>query len=335
MDLSKLNSVLKNEPKYRYKQIGKAIYQELIDSWSQATNLPKDLRDVLEESCPLGIAAQIKQAADSSQKALIVFSDGLTVETVLIKHFDGRNTVCVSSQVGCALGCLFCATGRIGFKRNLPAGEIVEQVLFFARRLKKEKQKVTNIVFMGMGEPFLNYENVLAAIKILNDPEKFNLGIRRFSISTAGITHGIKKLAKEGLDINLAISLHAPDSKLRSRIMPINDKYPLEKILKAVREYIEATRRRVMFEYVMIKDLNDSPEQARQLAALIKGYLGFVNLISYNQTEMFKASTAEKIKKFKEILEKQRIPVVIRHRFGEGIEAACGQLAGKNKKIIK
>ncbi|MBU1102650.1 23S rRNA (adenine(2503)-C(2))-methyltransferase RlmN, partial [Patescibacteria group bacterium] len=188
--------------------------------------------------------------------------------------------------------------------------------------------KINNVVFMGMGEPFLNYDNVLAAIKILNDKEGFNLGARHFSISTVGITEGIEKLAQEKMEVNLAISLHAPNDKLRSSIMPINKKYPLGKILRAVDEYIKQTRRRVMFEYIMIEEINDSDDCARQLADLLKNTLGFVNLITYNPTGIFKPSSSQRLNKFKEILEKAGVAVTQRYRFGDDIKGACGQLAG-------
>lgn len=331
MDLTNIKTVLKDQPKFRYKQVDKAIYQDLIEDWLEATNLPVNLRQELKKECPLEIKAELSGQGDN-QKALITLADGLKIETVLIKHRDGRNTVCVSSQVGCLMGCVFCATGKIGFRRNLEEEEIVEQVLFFARALKKIGQKISNVVFMGMGEPFLNYENVIKSIRFMNSSEGLNLGARRFSISTAGVTHGIKNLAKENLDVNLALSLHAANNDLRSVLMPINKKFPLNKVLKAIDEYIEITRRRVMFEYILINEINDSPEHARQLAALVKGKLGFVNLIPYNKTDIFKPSTTERIKKFKEILEKERVSVVQRQSFGQDIEAACGQLAGKEKR---
>jgi len=240
-----------------------------------------------------------------------------------------RNTVCVSSQVGCPLGCLFCATGKMGFKRNLENFEMVEQVLFFARYLKNLKARVTNVVFMGMGEPFLNYENVLSAIKILNDKDGFNLGARKFSISTVGITEGIEKLAEESLEVNLAISLHAPDNELRSQLMPNGKKYNIEKILETVDDYIKKTNRKVMIEYLMIKDVNDSDDSAGKLAKLMKRRLYLVNLISYNPTADFQPSTKERIKRFKSILEKAGVYVTERYRFGREIKAACGQLVGK------
>lgn len=340
MNISKLGKLLADEPKYRFKQAFAAIFKDLIADWDEASSLPITIRGLLKENCPLTIEAEVSRSADGTEKALIRFEDGLAVETVLISHLDGRHTVCVSSQVGCPMGCLFCATGKIGFRRNLTRDEIVEQVIFFARRLKKKNTRITNIVFMGMGEPFLNYDNVLGAIRFLNDENTLNLGARRFSISTAGVTHGIRKLAEEKMEINLALSLHAPDELTRSRIMPINKKYPLDKVLTEIKNYTEKTRRRVMFEYLMIDGWNDSPEQAEKLSRLLKGMLGFVNLISYNATRLnggqagvFKSSPPERIKKFKQILGKNRLSVLERHRFGEGIEAACGQLAGKKKGL--
>ena len=341
MDLTKLNEILKKEPSYRLKQVEKIIFQDLIDDWSQAKVLPVELREELNKKCPLKINFQASISKDEkSIKALITLKDGSKIETVLMRHERDRNTVCVSSQVGCPLGCSFCATGKLGFKRNLEIFEIVEQVLFFARHLKTKNEKITNVVFMGMGEPFLNYDNVLEAIKILNNKNGFNLGARHFSISTVGITENIKKLSEEKLQINLAISLHAPEDELRSKIMPINKKYPIEEVLMAVEEYIKKTKRRVMIEYVMIDGVNDSDECAKKLAELVKRPLCFVNLISYNPagiyeaynpTGIFKPSSPARIKIFKEILEKKGITVTQRYRFGQNIKAACGQLANKIK----
>jgi len=331
MDLTKLKDVLKKEPSYRFKQAEKLVFQDLIDNWSQAKTLPLELREELNKECPLKIDIQASVSKDEkSIKALVFLSDGLRVETVLMRHKDNRNTVCVSSQVGCPLGCSFCATGRIGFKRNLLVFEIIEQVLFFSRYLKSKGEKVTNVVFMGMGEPFLNYDNVLEAIKILNNKEGFGLGARHFSISTVGISEGIKRLSEEKIQINLAISLHAPKDDLRSSIMPVNKKYPISKVLEAVDGYVKETKRRVMFEYVMIKDVNDSDEEAGELVKLMKGSLYFVNLISYNPTGVFRPSSPDRIKRFKEILERKGISVTQRYRFGSELKAACGQLAGKS-----
>jgi 23S rRNA (adenine2503-C2)-methyltransferase len=330
MDLTKLNDILKNEPAYRLKQAKKAIFQDLIESWSKAKTLPQNLREVLDKKCSLKINVQASVSVDEKTiKALITLEDGLKIETVLMRHANGRNTVCVSSQVGCPLGCSFCATGKLGFKRNLEVFEIVEQVLFFSRYLKTKAAKVGSIVFMGMGEPFLNYDNVLGAIRILNDKEGFNLGARHFSISTVGIIEGIERLSEESLQVNLAISLHAPDDKLRSEIMPINRKYPIKEVLTAIDKYIKTTKSRVMIEYVMINGVNDSEECAEKLAKLAKRPLVFVNLISYNPTGIFEPSSSGRIKKFKEVLEKRGVAVTQRYKFGGNIKAACGQLAGE------
>ena len=331
MDLIQFQELFKKESRYRLMQAKKALFQDLIKNWQQATVLPLSLREELDKKCPIETSAKTFISKDKNTvKALLVLGDGLKIETVLMRHKDKRNTVCVSSQVGCPLDCSFCITGKAGFKRSLESWEIVEQVLFFARYLKKDQEKITNVVFMGMGEPFLNYQNVIEAIKILNDKDGFNLGARHFSISTVGIVEGIKELAKEKLQINLAISLHAPNDELRSKLMPINKTYPIQKILNAVDDYIEKTRRRVMFEYIMIRDLNDSEEEAKALAKLMKKPLYFVNLVSYNPTGTFKPSPSSRIKKFKESLEKEGVVVTQRYRFGQDIEGACGQLAAED-----
>ena len=334
MSCLNLEEVLKKEPSYRLKQIKRALFFDLILSWDEVTTLPLRIKKELNQQCPIGIRAKtVSSRSGQTVKAVIALEDGLEIESVLMQHKDRRNTVCVSSQVGCPLACTFCLTGQMGFKRNLSGFEIVEQVLFFARFLKSKGQKITNLVFMGMGEPFLNYEEVMRAIKTLHDPEGFNLGARRISLSTVGIVEGIGKLAQENLEVNLAISLHAPNDELRSKLMPINKKYPLKKILNAVEDYIEKTRRRVMFEYIMIKNINDSDSCAYELAELLRRKLCFVNLISYNPTGKFVASSPQKIERFKKILEKEGIAVTQRFRFGEDIKAACGQLV-KNYSLM-
>jgi 23S rRNA (adenine2503-C2)-methyltransferase len=328
MDFKKLQKSFEGQPKYRWEQAQKNLFQSLINSWQEAMGLPLNLRKELDERFPIEISAEVFASKDKNTiKALIALEDGLEVETVLMRHEDTRNTVCVSSQVGCPMACSFCATGRMGFKRNLEIWEILEQILFFARYLKNIEEKITNIVFMGMGEPFMNYQNVMAAIKILNDKNGFNLGARHISVSTVGVVEGIERFANEELQINLAVSLHAPDNKTRSEIMPANKTYPIEKILKAVDEYIKKTNRRVMFEYLMLKGVNDSDEHARALAKLIKKPLYFVNLIAYNPTGIYNPSPASRIKKFKEILENAGITVTQRREFGQDISGACGQLA--------
>ncbi|MDD3032559.1 MAG: 23S rRNA (adenine(2503)-C(2))-methyltransferase RlmN [Candidatus Pacebacteria bacterium] len=322
MNLKNLEKIIEKEPAFRKKQIQKLIYQDLITSWDEATVLSLKLREDLKKETSLDINAQFFESKDV-KKALITLSDGLQIEAVLMRHED-RNTVCVSSQVGCALGCKFCATGKLGLKRNLTAEEILEQVLVFER-----SEPINNIVFMGMGEPFLNYDNVLQAIKILNNENAFNIGARHISISTVGIIEGIEKLSNENLQVNLAISIHAPNNILRSRIMPISKKYSLENILKAVDKYIEKTNRKVMFEYTLINDVNDSINEARELAKIMRHPLYLVNLIKYNNTKEFKAPSNEKIENFKNYLIKGGIHVTERFRFGGDIHAACGQLCLK------
>ncbi len=330
MDINKLNEILKDEPSYRLKQIKRSLFIDLINDWQQATTLSKELREKLSQNLPISIEGESLVSGDKKTiKSLITLEDGQKIETVLMRHKDKRNTVCLSSQIGCSLACEFCATGKLGFKRNLTSSEIVMQLLFFARLLSKEGERVTNAVFMGMGEPFLNYDNVLEAIRIINDKDGLNIGARRISISTAGIIEGIERLTKEKLQINLAISLHAASDDLRSKLMPINKKYPINKVLSAVKDYTKKTRRRVMFEYIMINGINDKEKDANALAKIMRNEFYFVNLISYNPTGIFKPSSGMKIKRFKELLETKSISVTQRYRFGDNIDAACGQLAGK------
>ncbi len=328
-----IQDILKDEPAFRIKQAYRAVYANLIESWSEASDLSLKLRELLEKECPLGMKVHEERSQDAKTIKAAIDFDGDVIEAVLMRHKE-RNTICVSSQVGCALKCAFCATGRLGFTRNLSAHEIVDQVLFFARILKKENESVTNVVFMGMGEPFLNYDEVMKAIKILNDKDGLNIGARKISISTVGIIDGIKKLTGEHLQVNLAVSLHAPNDFLRNEIMPINKNYPVKSLLRAVGEYIKKTNRKVVIEYVMLDEVNDTEDHARELAEILKKNLGSlfcVNLIAYNATDRFKSSSKEKIKIFKEILKKSDIEVIERYRFGTDIKAACGQLAGTVK----
>lgn len=353
MNLENLDKILEGEPKYRKIQVNEAIFKDLIEDWDNALNLPLNLREKLKKECPLRIEAspleikgEIKKSGEDNKtvKAVIVLRDSLKIETVLMRHKgkEGkkRNTVCVSSQVGCPLKCVFCATGGMGFKRNLTKWEIMEQVLFFARFLKNQDERITNIVFMGMGEPFLNYENVLSAIRILNDEKGLNIAARKISVSTCGIVPGIEKLAEEnspskqsevGLQINLAVSLHAPNNAVRDKLMPINKEYPLEKVLEAVQKYIKKTSRKVMFEYVLLKDINDTKECADELAKIMNNPLYFINLIVYNSAGIkgIEPSPLENIKKFKKILESAGAQFSERYRFGRSVKAACGQLGLK------
>ena len=340
--------ILKNGySQFRFKQAKKNVFTRLIESWDAATDLPEDLRALLAREVPIeSLSARllVESAKKDTLKALFATRDGLFIEAVLMRHDRDRRTVCVSSQAGCPMRCSFCATGKLGFKRNLTAEEIVDQVLFFARLINKKKECVTNVVYMGMGEPMNNYDNVMTSIRALNDKDGLNLGARHISISTCGIVPGIKKFAKEKLQVNLAISLHAADDKTRSRLMPVNEAYPLGKLMKAAGEYAVATRRKVMFEYILISGVNDSDEHARSLAALMgKNKLYHVNLIKYHETfakggtapacpavaAVFRAPARERMNRFFDILKKSGVSCTFRVSFGEDIAGACGQLAPK------
>lgn len=329
MNLKELEKYFNKYPEYRLEQAKKCLFDGLIENWEEATSLPKEIREELNKKFPIGLKGNSLKSKDGTEKASILLKDGKAIEAVLMKHKD-RNTVCVSTQVGCKLGCEFCMTGKMGFVRDLKWWEIIDQVLYFARELKKTEESVANVVFMGMGEPFLNYENVLKAIKVLNDENGFNIGARNMSISTAGLPEKIKQLAKEDLQVNLAISLHGADNDTRSSIMPINRKYPLEKLFEAVDYYIEETNRQVMFEYLLLKDVNDSKNDARKLANLMSDRLHFVNLIKYNETGEFITSPKKKIEIFKGILENEGVNFGQRYSFGEDIKGACGQLITEN-----
>lgn len=330
MNIEKLEEVLKDEPKYRIKQAEEAIFKNLIEDWNEATAFSLELREKLNKECPLNIVAEtLVSKTRDNLKARISLKNGVKIESVLMRHNDGRNTVCVSSQAGCSLRCKFCATGKMGFKRNLTAFEIVEQAVYFARFLKKENARLSNIVFMGMGEPFLNYENVIEAVRMFNDKNKLNIGARHISISTVGLIDGIQKFSKEKLQVNLAISLHASNNTLRSQIMPVNNKYPIEEILKVIDGYIKKTKRQVMFEYLLIENINDSDENALELAKLMKKPLYFLNLILYNPTGDFKPPSTKRVEAFKNILEKEKVDFSQRYRFGQDIKAACGQFSVK------
>ncbi|MFA6594179.1 MAG: 23S rRNA (adenine(2503)-C(2))-methyltransferase RlmN [Candidatus Buchananbacteria bacterium] len=342
MDLSALNKILANQPAYRLKQIKQAVYLKLIGDWDEATNLPAALKQKLKDDCPLGINAT-ETASGLSRKALIKLSDGALIETVLLYNADGRYTVCVSSQVGCPLGCLFCATGQGGFERNLTTEEITEQVIYFARQLKLENKKIDNVVFMGMGEPLLNWQNVAAAIGLLNDKDGFGLAARSISVSTCGLIEGLKNIIHYPLQINLAISLHAPNDELRRELMPIASSYKLEELFHQLKLYLKEKGRKLMFEYVMIDGVNDSDQQAKELVELLEKLpkkLVMVNLIPYNPiitrsgaiSRRFKASLPEQIKHFKAILNRSGIETTIRKSLGGDIAGACGQLAGKRKR---
>jgi len=318
------------EPRYRARQVFEWAWKHLVWDFSGMTNLPVSLRDRLGEEFTVGAAApgaSLIDAEEGTEKVLLKLPDGECVETVLMREED-RRTVCVSTQVGCPIGCAFCATGKMGFRRNLSAGEIALQVLFFARKLKGEGERVTHVVLMGMGEPLLNYEATLKAIRNLNHPWGLNLGARRFTVSTVGIPSGILRLAREGMQLNLAVSLHAPWDDLRQELIPLAKTYPIREVLDATEEYIRATKRRITYEYVLLHGVNDSLSAARALGKLLKGRLAHVNLIPFNPTPglPFRRPPLHRVEAFKRELLKRGIDVTVRHSRGVRIQAGCGQL---------
>lgn len=335
LDFPNVFEFIKNErePGYRADQIWKGLYQNLYPNPTYYSNLPHRLINKLSEQfsftslIPLD---QINSKDGQTVKILFQLPDQNTIETVLMTY-NKRRSLCISTQVGCAMGCTFCATGQMGFLRHLTSGEIVEQVIFFARYLSESQQKLTNIVVMGMGEPFLNYEATLGAIDRLNDPRGFNFSARRFTISTVGIIPMIKKFALENRQINLAVSLHAADNNLRSELLPVNRKYPLPELLDVCRFYVSTTKRRISFEWALIDGVNDDIKQANQLATSISGLLCHVNLILLNPTEKYhyRPSNEKRAAAFRNYLIQKGIPCSIRLRRGIEIHAGCGQLASK------
>ena len=356
LDLPSLTNLLKecDEPAYRAKQIWQGLYQHLYDSPEQFSNLPSSLRKKLAERftfIPFTVKTFIDSSDGYTRKTLFELQDGKVIEAVLMRYGDpadnpqiadsptgrgakNRRTLCISTQAGCAMGCVFCATGQMGFKRHLTSGEIVAQVLYYARLLRDENQSVTNIVLMGMGEPFHNYDNSMAAIDRLNDPGGYNFGARRFTISTVGLVPQIRRFADEKRQVNLAISLHAAEDAERVRMLPVNKRYNIEEVLDACRYYVDQTHRRVTFEWALIHGVNDSPEVAQRLASRLKGLLCHVNAIPLNPTTGYagQPTSRERAAKFKETLEQAGIPCTIRMRRGIDIAAGCGQLAGTVQK---
>lgn len=329
----RLESILESwgQPSYRADQIWQGLYQSLWAKTKEFSPLPKTLRKRLADHFQFSHLEVVRRRESSdgeTQKTLFHLPEGHPVETVHMRY-QRRETLCISSQSGCAVGCRFCATGQMGLRRDLSSGEIVEQVVHYARKIAARGERITNVVIMGMGEPFLNYDATMAAIRRLNHPEGMNLGARRFTISTVGIVPGIRRFAKEDLQVNLAVSLHAADDALRSVLVPINRKYPIKAILNAVRDYVQATNRRVTFEWALIDGLNDTVEQARKLASLLGGMLAHVNLIPLNPTQEYEgqASPSACAERFRSILAESGIPSTIRLRRGVDIQAGCGQLA--------
>ncbi len=323
-----------NQPGYRGKQIWETVYRHLETDPVLFSNLPKEFRLKLKGSLEFPHLREIESLKSKDQqtiKNLYQLPSGSMIETVLMRY-DRRETVCISTQSGCAMGCEFCATGQLGFKQNLTTGEIVEQVIRFAQFLKKEDHAITNVVIMGMGEPFLNYDNTMKAISILNDANGFNLGMRRLTISTVGIIPGIERFTKENSQVNLAVSLHAANDVLRQSLLPVAKTYLLGQLFQACKEYIDTTRRRLSFEWAMIQGVNDCPEDAHELASKVKHMLCHVNLIQLNPTNRYSCqpSSQQRVQAFKAILDEHGVPCSIRIRRGVDIHAGCGQLAAKS-----
>ncbi|NLG71024.1 MAG: 23S rRNA (adenine(2503)-C(2))-methyltransferase RlmN [Chloroflexi bacterium] len=339
LDLPELEGILNSwgEPAYRARQIWNGLYQNMWQEPQEFTNLPKGLREKLTEHFTfshLVPAAALESSDGETRKTLFRLPDQKAIEAVLMRYSD-RRTLCISTQAGCAMGCVFCATGQMGFGRNLTSGEIVEQVLFYARLLRKQGEEVTNIVLMGMGEPLHNYEATMKAIDRLNDPQGLNLGARRFTVSTVGLVPAIRRFTAEKRQVNLAVSLHSVDDEHRSAMMPVNRRYSIEELLTACEEYVNQTHRRITFEWALIQDVNDSVDHARRLAIKLQRFvhhgsaLCHVNVIPLNPTKAYsgKATTRQRALAFQAELERHGIPCTIRIRRGIDIQAGCGQLA--------
>lgn len=320
--------VCNGEKKFKALQVFEWLYQKKVKSFSEMTNIKKEIQEQLDKDFTFDmITIQKKQEDKLTKKYLFKLEDDNFVEAVLMEHDYGLS-ICVSSEVGCNMGCAFCESGRLKKVRNLEAHEMVQQIMLVEENIKK---RISSVVIMGIGEPLDNYDNVMDFIKIINDAKGIQLGARHITLSTCGIIPKIKDLMNEELQINLALSLHAPNTQLRDKLMPVNKAYNLSDLMDTVRDYIAKTNRRVTIEYVMLDGVNDNETQALELAALLKGMNVYVNLIPYNETNHieFKKSSKETIMKFYDTLKKKGINVTIRKEFGSKIDAACGQLRSK------
>jgi 23S rRNA (adenine2503-C2)-methyltransferase len=335
------------QPRFRARQLWNWLYRQLATSFDAMANLPIAFREALAEHATLSVAREIAEVHSGdghTQKWLLELPDTEKIEAVLMEY-DVRNTACISVQVGCAYACAFCATGRMGLVRNLCAGEIVTQIVHIERELRQQGEfegdhALTNIVFMGMGEPLANYNEVMKALRILNDPDGLNIGARRMTLSTVGLVPAIRRLAEESIQVNLAVSLHSPIDEVRSELIPINRQYPIAELMEAIHEYIEKTGRRVTFEYSMINHVNDTPEQAHALGKMLRRLLSHVNLIPLNPVpgSPWPASDPERIYEFAHILRSYGVTVTVRMRRGIDVAAGCGQLyaavEGRGRSIV-
>jgi 23S rRNA (adenine2503-C2)-methyltransferase len=323
------------EPAFRGKQIFDWLYKKRVKSFEEMSNLSKDLRTKLESEYSLTPLKQIikQESKDGTIKFLFELEDGYSIETVLMRHEYG-NSVCVTTQVGCRLGCTFCASTLGGLKRNLKAGEIVSQVLEVQKALDETDERVSSIVIMGIGEPFDNYDEMVSFLRIVNHDEGLNIGARHITVSTSGIVPRIYDFADEGLQINFAVSLHAPNTTIRSRLMPVNRMWPMDELMEAIRYYIKKTGRRVSFEYGLFGGVNDQVEHAEELAQLVKGIKCHINLIPVNYVPErdYVRTPKNQIFKFEKTLKDLGVNVTIRREQGHDIDAACGQLRAKERK---
>lgn len=319
-----------NEKPFRAEQIFRWLYQEKVKSFDEMTNLSLDLREKLKQNytiCNYNILKK-QESKDGTIKYLFDVLDGNAIETVLMSYHHGYS-ICVSSQIGCKMGCKFCASTGINFIRSLTSGEIVEQIIAVEQ---DQNIRISNVVFMGIGEPLDNYDNVVNAIHIINNPKGLNIGARHISVSTSGLVPKIYQLADENIQCTLSISLHATNNEKRSAMMPVNNAYPIEELIQACKDYIAKTNRRISFEYALAKDNNDNLDDAKELVNLLKGMLCHVNLIPINKIEngQYSKSTNENIMKFRDYLNDHGIVATIRRELGSDIDAACGQLRRKN-----
>lgn len=322
------------EKKFRAKQIFQWLYRKRITEFKQMSDISKSLIEKLEkefELMPLKVIEK-QVSKDKTTKYLSKLSDGSLIETVLM-HFDYGKSVCVTSQVGCNMGCKFCASGLLKKKRDLTSGEMVAQIMMVQKELDLENERVSHVVVMGTGEPFDNYDNVMNFLKIINSDLGLAIASRHLTVSTCGLVDKIKRFSQENMQVNLAISLHAPSDEIRNKIMPINQAYDLKQLIDAVRYYIEKTNRRVTFEYILLKDVNDLNEHAVLLAKLLKGLNAYVNLIPYNSVDEheFKSVSKSRALVFYDWLVKNGIRATIRKEHGNDIDAACGQLRAKRE----
>ena len=319
------------EKKFKATQVFEWLYQKRVTTIEEFSNIKKEVREQLQKDFSLELPKVIKREIDTDvEKYLFELSDNERIEAVLMRHNYGLS-VCVSSQVGCNMGCKFCESGRLKKVRNLEAHEMVGQILVIESLIK---ERISSVVIMGIGEPLDNYENVIRFIKIINDAKGIQIGARHITLSTCGLIPKIKELSELDIQINLAISLHAPNDNLRNEIMPINKAYPLQELMETIKEYIKKTNRRVTMEYILLKGVNDQKKHAKELANLLRGMNVYVNLIPYNETNHieFQKSDKETIDAFYRELQKEKIQVTVRREFGSSISAACGQLRSKEIK---